>query len=91
MWANHDLCLAKVRLAMGFGSQVEVDKCLARVTDACAGCVQVRDQETAILKRFDEEHRPKPADTPLLVPMNQDEYIEGRSVVDQENKTRRSL
>jgi hypothetical protein len=91
MWANHDLCLAKVRLAMGIGSQVEVDKCLERVQSARAGAVQVRNEETEILKTFEEEHRIKPQDTPALTPMNPDEYVEGRSLVDQENRTRRKL
>ena len=91
IWANHDLCLAKVRLAMGFGSQAEVDKCLGRVESARTGAVKVWNEETEILKAFEAEHRPKPQDTPPLVPMNPDEYIQGRYVVDQENKTRRPL
>lgn len=76
---------------MGFGSQVEVDKCLERVKVAQAAAVRVWEQENAILQRFEDECRPEPVDTPLLTPMNPDEYIEGRSVVDQENKTRRPL
>ncbi len=91
MWANHDLALAKTKLALGLGSQQEINKCLQRVAAARVSAVEVWNQEAEILKAFDEEHRVKPKDTPLLVPMNPDEFIQGRSVVDQENKTRRRL
>ncbi len=91
MWANHDLALAKVRLASGIGSQAEVDKALVRLKYAKECAIEAWDQETEILKAFEDEHRPEPEATPILKPMNADEHIQGRYVVDQENKSRRNL